>query len=228
MIPAYQMKRPWLGLTLLAAFATGGCSHPAPAESQAAQAPVVDTLPQRRDADDTARFLAGMPGKPGSPYTALESNPAWQQHREVLDKAWGGTETSLIAGLAEFQKQELAGAPINAAPVFYPFGGPDALTPEEVTAAVGKRLTSLTDKYPGLTLEERPSGIHVIIPDSFRTSHQEHYGEVARRFFGFLKNPKSLPAWEKPNMLAKYWVTTKGAELSKQGPPKVAERIAPK
>ena len=64
MISADQMKRPWLGLMLLAAFATGGCSHPAPAESQAAQAPVVDTVPQRRDADDTARFLAGMPGKP--------------------------------------------------------------------------------------------------------------------------------------------------------------------
>ena len=37
-----------------------------------------------------------------------------------------------------------------------------------------------------------------------------------RRFFGFLKNPKSLPAWEKPNMLAKYYVTTKGVELARQ------------
>lgn len=129
MIPADQMKRPWLGLMVLAAFAIGGCSHPAPAESKAAQTPAVDALPQRRDADDTARFLAGMPGKPGSPYAALESTPAWQEHRELLDKAWGGTETSLIAGLSEFQKQELAAAPINAAPVFYPFGGPDALTP---------------------------------------------------------------------------------------------------
>ena len=98
----------------------------------------------------------------------------------------------------------------------------------ELTAAVGKRLTALTEKYPGLTLEERPNEIHVVIPDKFRTTHEEHFGEVARRFFGFLKNPKSLPAWEKPNMLAKYWVTTKGAALSKQGPTKVAERIAPK
>jgi hypothetical protein len=98
----------------------------------------------------------------------------------------------------------------------------------QITAAVGKRLSALADRYPGLTLEERPSEIHVVIPDKFRTTHEEHFGEVARRFFGFLKNPRSLPAWEKPNMLAKYWVTTKGAELSKQAPPKVAERIAPK
>jgi predicted dehydrogenase len=98
----------------------------------------------------------------------------------------------------------------------------------EVTAAVGKRLSALAEKYPGLTLEERPNEIHVVIPDKLRTTHEEHFGEVARRFFGFLKSPKSLPAWEKPNMLAKYWVTTKGAELSKQRPPKVAERLAPK
>lgn len=98
----------------------------------------------------------------------------------------------------------------------------------EITAAVGKRLSALQAQYPGLSLEERPNEIRVVIPDKFRTTHEEHFGEVARRFFGFLKNPKSLPAWEKPNMLAKYWVTTKGSELSKQSPPKVAERIAPK
>jgi predicted dehydrogenase len=104
----------------------------------------------------------------------------------------------------------------------------DAAKRAEVSAAVSKRLAALADRYPGLTLEERPSELHVVIPDRFRTTHEEHFGEVARRFFGFLKNPKSLPAWEKPNMLAKYWVTTKGAELSKQSPARVSERIAPK
>jgi len=117
-----------LGLLLLAACAIGGCSHPAPAESKA-ETPVVDSVPQSREADDTARFLAGLPGKPGSAYLPLENEPAWREHRQLLDKAWSGTEGSLIAGLAEFQKEELTSAPINTAPVFYPFGGPDALTP---------------------------------------------------------------------------------------------------
>jgi predicted dehydrogenase len=104
----------------------------------------------------------------------------------------------------------------------------DASKKLDITAAVGKRLSALQAQYPGLSLEERPNEIRVVIPDRFRTTHEEHFGEVARRFFGFLKNPKTLPAWEKPNMLAKYWVTTKGTELSRQSPPKVAERIAPK
>jgi len=37
-----------------------------------------------------------------------------------------------------------------------------------------------------------------------------------------------MPAWERPNMLAKYYVTTKGAELSRKSPPKPSARIAPK
>jgi hypothetical protein len=97
----------------------------------------------------------------------------------------------------------------------------------ELLAATSKRLAALAD-YPGLTVEDRGSELHVAIPDHFRTTHEEHFGQVARRFFGFLKSPKSLPAWEKPAMLAKYWVTTKGTELSRQSPPRVAERIAPR
>lgn len=99
---------------------------------------------------------------------------------------------------------------------------------KEVLAAVGRKVAALQDRYPGLAAEERPNEVKIVIPDRFRTTHEEHFGEVARRFFGFLKDPKTMPAWEKPNMLAKYWVTTKGQELAKQGPVKVAERIAPK
>jgi predicted dehydrogenase len=98
----------------------------------------------------------------------------------------------------------------------------------EVVSAVGKRLSALQAKYPGLTLEEKGKDIHVVIPDRFRTSHEEHFAEVARNFFGYLKNPKSFPTWEKAHMLAKYWVTTKGTEMSRQSTVKVAERIAPK
>jgi hypothetical protein len=123
-------KRGWWVALLLTMLGIAGCGHPAPARSEAKRAvPVVDTVPQRRDADDTARFLAGMPGKPGSPFGALEATTAWKEHRRVLDEAWKGTEGSLIAGLGDFQKHELAAGAISDAPVFYPFAGPDALTP---------------------------------------------------------------------------------------------------
>ena len=51
-------------------------------------------------------------------------------------------------------------------------------------------------------------------PDKYRDGHEAHFGQVATRFFEYLRDPKRLPAWEKPNMLAKYYTTTKGLELS--------------
>ena len=97
-----------------------------------------------------------------------------------------------------------------------------------VAAAVVKRLAALQDRYPGVQAEERASEILVHIPDRLRTSHEDHFGEVARAFFGYLKDPASLPAWETANMLVKYTLTTRGTELSRKSPPRPAERLAPR
>jgi hypothetical protein len=56
-------------------------------------------------------------------------------------------------------------------------------------------------------------GLRVGIPDRYRVGHEPHFAEVTERFLGYLKDPASLPKWEKANMLAKYWVTTKAVEM---------------
>ena len=98
----------------------------------------------------------------------------------------------------------------------------------EVKSALQRRIELLAARYPGLSAKDEGGELHVLIPDRLRTTHEEHFGEVARRFFEYLARPKSLPAWEKPNMLAKYWVTTKGTELSHKSPPRAAARRAPR
>ena len=63
-------------------------------------------------------------------------------------------------------------------------------------------------------------------------------GELSRRTRGALRaghpelprlpaRGRQLPAWERPNMLAKYFVTTTGTELSHKEPIRVARRVAP-
>ena len=54
------------------------------------------------------------------------------------------------------------------------------------------------------------------IPGPYRVGHEAHFAQVTNQFFEYLKHPEQLPAWENPNMLAKYFVTTKGVELSRQ------------
>ena len=70
--------------------------------------------------------------------------------------------------------------------------------------------------------------IHVAIPDSFRVGHEAHFAQVTTEFLRFLRDRRALPAWERPNMLAKYYVSTTGTELSHKRPPQPAPRLAPK
>lgn len=121
-------------VALLFAFATvsPGCGHSAsPAAGSTEKKEVVPNppppVPENRNADDTARFLAGLPGNPGSPFADLEQTEAWTDHRARLDPAWKNLDGTLVAGLHEFAKSELSDPALRAAIVFYPFSGPDAL-----------------------------------------------------------------------------------------------------
>jgi predicted dehydrogenase len=105
-----------------------------------------------------------------------------------------------------------------------PAGGADRAA---VLAGVKARVAALQTDHPGVAVDERGGEIHVSIPDTFRVGHEAHFGEVTTHFLDYLRDRSRLPAWERPNMLAKYYVTTKGTELSRLGPSRPAPRIAP-
>ncbi len=85
-------------------------------------------LVNTREGDDVGRFLAGLPGKQGSPYLPSETTAAWTAHAKRFNALWDTFEKTRLLQLQEFQKRELGGPPIDGATAFYPFGGPDALT----------------------------------------------------------------------------------------------------
>ncbi|HMC59521.1 MAG TPA: putative oxidoreductase C-terminal domain-containing protein, partial [Candidatus Solibacter sp.] len=84
-----------------------------------------------------------------------------------------------------------------------------------VAEALRGKIGALAKQYPGVGLDERGGQIRVTIPERYRVGHEAHFAQVTNRFFEYLKRPGTLPAWENPNMLAKYYVSTKGVELSR-------------
>jgi predicted dehydrogenase len=98
---------------------------------------------------------------------------------------------------------------------------------EAIRSAIERRLRELDARYPGLGLEDRGAEIQVVIPEGFRVGHEAHFAEVTASFLRFMADRSALPAWERPNMLAKYYVTTTGAALSRRGSPSAAPRKAP-
>jgi predicted dehydrogenase len=99
-----------------------------------------------------------------------------------------------------------------------------------VLAAVQARLASpaVQAAHPGVAAEDRGAEIHVTIPDALRITHEEHFAQVTQRFLRYVRDRSTLPAWERPDMLAKYYVTTEGTALARRAPVQVAERRAPK
>ena len=81
-----------------------------------------------------------------------------------------------------------------------------------VREALQARVDTLALRYVGLALEDLGSRFRVTIPDKYRVGHEAHFAQVARAFFSYLKHPGALPAWEKPNMLSKYYTTTAGVD----------------
>jgi predicted dehydrogenase len=87
----------------------------------------------------------------------------------------------------------------------------------QVAAALASKVQALQGKYPGVAMEDRGAELRVTIPDVYRVGHEAHFAEVTRQFLKYLADPKSLPAWENINMLAKYHTTTQGVALARQG-----------
>ena len=79
-----------------------------------------------------------------------------------------------------------------------------------VTQALAEKVQQLQGSYPGITVAERDRQFWVQIPERYRIGHEAHFAEVTQKFLHLIQSPQSLPAWEKPNMLAKYFVTTQG------------------
>jgi predicted dehydrogenase len=79
--------------------------------------------------------------------------------------------------------------------------------------AIMADLKQLNIKYPGVELKKIGSGWQVIIPDTYKVSHEDHFAQVTKKYLEYLKNG-GLPAWEVPNMIAKYYTTTKARELA--------------
>jgi predicted dehydrogenase len=65
------------------------------------------------------------------------------------------------------------------------------------------------------SIEENGTEAHIIIPDRLRVGHEAHFAQVTNKFFEYLRAPQTMPAWEKSNMLVKYYISTKGVEAGR-------------
>jgi predicted dehydrogenase len=78
------------------------------------------------------------------------------------------------------------------------------------------KCQALQFPFPGLAVADHGSEAQLLIPDELRTGHESHFGEVMQEFARYFDCPRAVPAWEQPNTLAKYFITTKAVELARR------------
>lgn len=83
--------------------------------------------PPNLEANDTARFLAGLAPAPGSPLAEFAKERAWQEHAKFFDAAWAGLEKNQLAKIRAWDVAFIPDASAGRTPVFYMFSGPDYL-----------------------------------------------------------------------------------------------------
>lgn len=77
-------------------------------------------------------------------------------------------------------------------------------------------LSTLQTKFPGIGLERLENGEFLVkVPESYHVGHEAHFGQVTEKFLEYFENG-SMPDWEVPNMLVKYYTTTKALELARK------------
>jgi predicted dehydrogenase len=87
----------------------------------------------------------------------------------------------------------------------------------DMIEALRERCDSLQRDFPTLGVTDRGTEAHVRIPDNWRTGHEEHFAMVMDEFVRYFHTPRAIPAWEKPNALARYYITTKAVEMAREG-----------
>ena len=75
-------------------------------------------------ADDTARFLAGLPPAPDSPLAELAKGPLWQRHAHYFDAIFAREDSANLSKIRAFSQERLTD---KHETMLYMFSGPDFL-----------------------------------------------------------------------------------------------------
>lgn len=81
--------------------------------------------------------------------------------------------------------------------------------------ALQANMATIQQKYPGVEVQKSGNSWAVTVPESYHNGHEAHFGQVTEKYLQYLAEGK-MPDWEVPNMIAKYYTTTKALEIAKQ------------
>ena len=84
---------------------------------------------------------------------------------------------------------------------------------DEFEKVLLSEFTKISEKFPGVELKKLDNIWEVVVPEVYDVGHEAHFAQVTEKYLRFLVDGK-LPDWEVPNMIAKYYTTTRALEMA--------------
>ncbi len=129
----------------------------------------------------------------------------------IAPEGTGDTHYSIMKG-SQCNLVIRQGAEQNFKPVLYiePIEGVNSQTFEQ---SLTNGLATIQKSYPSIDLKKLENKWEVVIPQKYDVGHEAHFAQVTQKFLQYLIDGK-LPDWEVPNMITKYYITTKALEMA--------------
>jgi predicted dehydrogenase len=102
----------------------------------------------------------------------------------------------------------------NFKPVLY-IEPSEAIRANDFEKVLVTEFSKISEKFPGVELRKRDNLWEVVVPASYDVGHEAHFAQVTGKYLRFLIDGR-LPDWEVPNMIAKYYTTTRALEIAKE------------
>ncbi len=116
-----------------------------------------------------------------------------------------GTNARLIIRQGEEQ---------NFKPVLY-IEPSDPANIDDFEKVLLREFQKIGENYPGVELKKLEGSWEVNVPDVYDVGHEAHFAQVTEKYLQFLIDGR-MPEWEVPNMISKYYTTTKALEMAKE------------
>ena len=100
----------------------------------------------------------------------------------------------------------------NFKPVLYiePLDKDDKTFEADLKAGVA----NVQSNFPGVDMQRSGDIWTISVPEKYHNGHEAHFGQVTEKYLEYLQN-KNMPEWEVPNMITKYYITTRALELAR-------------
>jgi predicted dehydrogenase len=105
------------------------------------------------------------------------------------------------------------GAEQGYKPVLYVARSP-VVSAEVHEKALRAAVAKVAESWPGIDIKREGDLFVVAVPEKYHNGHEAHFTQVTENFLKYLRAGK-LPAWEVPNMLAKYATIMQAYEMSR-------------